>query len=144
MPSQNIQVYEDELPRFDRVRKSTPKRINLEIDAETKSRLVEYQSKSWSEIQARISELEREWDVDRALMAVFAVLGGTTFALGQKVNRKWLALFSVQLGFLFYHSVKGWCPPVAVLRRMGFRTVREIDAEKIALEALLTPTLNTH
>jgi hypothetical protein len=70
-------------------------------------------------------------------MAVFAIVGGTTFVLGEKVNRKWLALFSVQMSFLLYHAVKGWCPPVSVLRRLGFRTVREIEAEKAALESCL-------
>jgi hypothetical protein len=32
-----------------------------------------------------LDELDREWDVDRALMANFAIVGGVTFAVG--VNR---------------------------------------------------------
>jgi hypothetical protein len=35
------------------------------------------------------------------------------------------------------HAVRGWCPPVTVLRALGFRTAKEIDAERQALEAVL-------
>jgi hypothetical protein len=34
------------------------------------------------------------------------------------------------------HAVQGWCPPVPVLRRLGFRTASEIDHERYALKAL--------
>jgi hypothetical protein len=74
-------------------------------------------------------------------MANFAVLGGLTFALGLRsirARRKangWLVLFGTQLGFLLFHSVYGWCPPVPVLRRLGFRTAREIEAERHAIAA---------
>jgi len=39
-------------------------------------------------------------------------------------------------GFLFQHAVQGWCPPVPVLRRLGFRTSYEIEEERQALKAL--------
>jgi hypothetical protein len=38
--------------------------------------------------------------------------------------------------FLFQHAVQGWCPPVPILRRLGYRTAREIDDERAALKAL--------
>ena len=38
--------------------------------------------------------------------------------------------------FLLQHAVQGWCPPVPVFRRLGFRTQPEIDHERYALEAL--------
>jgi hypothetical protein len=34
-------------------------------------------------------------------------------------------------------AVQGWCPPVSLFRRLGFRTQREIDEERFALKALL-------
>jgi hypothetical protein len=37
---------------------------------------------------------------------------------------------------LFQHAVQGWCPPVPLLRRLGYRTSREIDIERVALKAL--------
>jgi hypothetical protein len=38
--------------------------------------------------------------------------------------------------FLFQHAVQGWCPPLPILRRLGFRTASEIDTERYALKAL--------
>jgi len=141
MAASVTQIYENELPKFDRVRNSSAKRATRKIDEKTKTSIQAIANRNDSEIRARIEELEREWDIDRALMAAFAVIGGSTFLAGLKVNRKWWRLFGVQLGFLFHHAVRGWCPPVAVLRRLGFRTTREIDAEKIALESLLKPQM---
>jgi hypothetical protein len=37
---------------------------------------------------------------------------------------------------LFQHAVQGWCPPVPILRRMGFRTIYEIEQERRELLAL--------
>lgn len=48
----------------------------------------------------------------------------------------WLVLPALVTAFLFQHAVQGWCPPVPVLRRLGFRTVYEIEQEKQALKAL--------
>jgi hypothetical protein len=39
-------------------------------------------------------------------------------------------------GFLFQHAIQGWCPPVPVLRKLGFRTSYEIEQERRALMAL--------
>ncbi len=39
-------------------------------------------------------------------------------------------------GFLFQHAVQGWCPPVPILRMLGFRTSYEIEQERRALKAL--------
>ena len=39
-------------------------------------------------------------------------------------------------GFLFQHAVQGWCPPIPILRRLGFRTSYEIEEERAALKAL--------
>lgn len=47
-----------------------------------------------------------------------------------------MAFLTNVLGFLFQHAVQGWCPPVSLLRRLGFRTSSEIDAERYALKAL--------
>jgi hypothetical protein len=41
------------------------------------------------------------------------------------------------LPFLLLHGVKGWCPPLPVLRRLGIRTRDEIDREKYSLLRVL-------
>lgn len=122
---------------YDRVRAHTAPHVNQRIENTTRGSVERYRGAEPERILARLSELEREWDIDRALMATFAVLGGTTFNLGRFVHRRWFDLFQVQLGFLFLHAVVGWCPPTSVLRRMGYRTHSEIEAEKTALRELL-------
>ena len=76
-------------------------------------------------------------------MASSAVLAGLSLSLGvsrpspwQRRNA-WLGLFGAQLGFLLSHSVAGWCPPLPVLRRLGFRTQKEIDVERRCVEHML-------
>ncbi len=34
------------------------------------------------------------------------------------------------------HAIVGWCPPLPLLRSLGFRNRVEIDKEKFALKAL--------
>ena len=49
---------------------------------------------------------------------------------------RWLALPALVTGFLFQHAVQGWCPPLPILRRLGVRTAREIELERVALKML--------
>jgi hypothetical protein len=41
-------------------------------------------------------------------------------------------------GVLLWHAAIGWCPPLPVFRRLGFRTEREILAERETLARRLT------
>lgn len=128
---------------WDRIRARTGADVNARIDRMAASRVARAQSEPTAGVLRHLAELDREWDVDRALMANFAVLGGLTFGLGMARRRPWqsrnpwLVLFGTQLGFLLFHSVAGWCPPLPVLRRLGFRTQKEIDVERRCLEGIL-------
>jgi hypothetical protein len=51
-------------------------------------------------------------------------------------NPRWLALPALAGGFLIQHALRGNCPPYRLLRRLGFRTRREIEQERYALKAL--------
>jgi hypothetical protein len=62
------------------------------------------------------------------------VLAGTSLSLG--VDRRWALLPAIAAGFMMQHVLQGWCPPLPILRRMGFRTAAEIDRERYALKAL--------
>lgn len=121
----------------DRVRRSTATDVNQEIDRRTEAGVQRYVGASRDEILKRIEELDREWDIERALEVNASSLALTGLALGVTVDRRWLALPAVVLGFLFQHGVQGWCPPLPVLRRLGFRTRGEIDREKHGLQSLL-------
>jgi hypothetical protein len=88
------------------------------------------------EIERRLDELDREWDIERTLEANAATLALTGTLLGAFVDRRFLVLPAIVTGFLLQHALQGWCPPVPVFRRLGVRTMAEIDRERYALKAL--------
>jgi hypothetical protein len=128
---------------WDRIRARTSGEVNARIDREAALRVAKVRSEPTAGLLRHLAELDREWDVDRALMANFAILGGLSFTLGVsrrnpwRTRNPWLALFGTQLGFLLFHAVVGWCPPLPVFRRLGFRTQKEIDAERQCVHRIL-------
>jgi hypothetical protein len=88
-------------------------------------------------IQQRLRELDREWDIERAIEANASSLALIGVALGAFVNRRFLVLPAAVAAFLLQHALQGWCPPVPILRRLGFRTQSEIERERCALLRLL-------
>ena len=87
-------------------------------------------------IDDRLRELDVEWDVERILetmSAAISLVGIIGFLAGR---RRWLVLPLAIQAFFLQHAVQGWCPPLPVLRRLGFRTPDEIDRERYALKAL--------
>jgi hypothetical protein len=134
-------------PERDRVRDHTAGHVNARIDRETAERLRAAETAGPEALRRMIARIDREWDVDRALMANFAILGGAVF-LGSVAAAKrrrgrwspWHTLLSVQLTFLLAHAIAGWCPPLPVFRRLGFRTSKEIERERAELAAKLAAT----
>jgi hypothetical protein len=116
----------------DRVRRYTASHVNARIDRLTWATIEERVAAGRDAIIARLKELDREWDVDRVLMANFALLGALTSELGRRYPG-WKHFFRAQQAFLLLHAVVGWCPPLPLFRRMGVRTDKEIAAERNAL-----------
>lgn len=118
-----------------RVEANTSPARQREIDAEMAASL-EACARELERAEARLAELDREWDVERAieLNASALMLGGLVLSL--TVDRKWIVLPLAVSGFLMQHAVQGWCPPIPVLRWLGVRTAREIERERYALKAL--------
>ncbi len=87
-------------------------------------------------IARRLDELDHEWDIERAIEANASTLAFLGVLLGFFVHPYWLLLPAAVTLFLLQHALQGWCPPVPVLRRLGFRTVYEIEQERQALKAL--------
>ena len=119
----------------DRVTDQTDPEVNDQIRRDYLDRVTDY-ARHLDQIEARLEELDREWDIERAIEANAATLALTGVALGVTMDRRWLVLPALVSGFLLQHALQGWCPPVPVLRRMGFRTAAEIDRERFALKAL--------
>lgn len=120
-------------PRHDRVRRHGPEKANEEILREMRERIAWYANRPQDEVERRLEELEREWEIERVLQANAATLSLVGLVLGVTRDRKWLWVPGVVAGFLLQHAVSGWCPPVEVLRRWKLRTREEIDAEQFAL-----------
>jgi hypothetical protein len=130
-------LHAEDTTSADRVRRSTASDVNREIDHQTYSNIRHYANSSEEVINRRIEELDKEWDIERALDVNASTLALTGLLLGVTVNRKWLILPGVVLSFLLQHGLQGWCPPLPLLRRLGVRTRGEIDREKYELKALL-------
>ncbi len=97
---------------------------------------VAYFAQHRDQIAGRLREIDEEWDIERAIEANAAVIAFAGVALAATNSRRWLALPALVTSFLFQHAIQGWCPPVPVLRKLGFRTSYEIEEERRALMAL--------
>lgn len=119
----------------DRVPAHTSTEINRQIQQEMAGR-VRYYDEHRSEIAQRLAVLDQEWDIERAIEANASVLALVGTLMASRGDRRWLVLPALVTTFLFQHAIQGWCPPVPILRRLGFRTSYEIEQERQALKAL--------
>ncbi|MEX1034004.1 MAG: YgaP-like transmembrane domain [Cellvibrionaceae bacterium] len=119
-------------PTSQRVARHSPTHINERI-AQNIRVSIDYYQRHPEEIPQRLQALEREWDIERVLEANASSLVLAGLGLGLWLSRRFLILPVAVGGFLLQHALQGWCPPVPVLRRLGFRTQSEIDTEKNAL-----------
>jgi hypothetical protein len=119
----------------ERVPAHTKEEVNRKIKKKIEEDIVFYASCGSAGVERRLKELEREWDIERFLETGASSLTILGAALGVTVSRKWFILPAIVGGFLLQHAIQGWCPPLAVLRRFGVRTMSEIDQERYALKA---------
>jgi hypothetical protein len=82
-----------------RVPAHTAAPVNRAISRTTEAN-IQYYAAHLDEIEERLNELDREWDIERTVVPAARYVGG----------------------FLLQHAVEGWCPPLPVFRRMGVRT----------------------
>lgn len=119
-----------------RVEENTSQEINAAIRRRTQERVARCAAAGALAISRRLNELDQEWDIERTLEANAASASLVGLGLGTLVNRRWYMLSAAVAGFLLQHAIQGWCPPVPILRRLGFRTAAEIEEERVALKAL--------
>lgn len=119
----------------ERVAARTDEDVNRRIREETEVR-VSYFAEHPREIDRRLDELDREWDIERTLEANAATAALVGLTLAVTVDRRWIALPVGVAGFLLQHALQGWCPPLPVFRRFGVRTSAEIERERYALKYL--------
>lgn len=119
-----------------RVARNTSEEINDRIRRRITDNVARCAAAGPEAIEHRLAELEREWDIERTLEANASSLALAGLGLGTFVDRRFFVLPTLVAAFLLQHALQGWCPPVPILRRLGFRTQSEIEQERYALKAL--------
>ncbi|HEY6976155.1 MAG TPA: MerC domain-containing protein [Chitinophagaceae bacterium] len=119
----------------DVVRKNTSPDINQRVDIEIREHLNQYYNDP-SKIDRRLCELDHEWDIERVFQLNAAALSLMGLWRGITTHRVWFILPAAVAGFLALNATEGWCPPITLLRRLGFRTRQEIEKEKYALKTI--------
>lgn len=118
-----------------RVYDHTRSSINSMIERRTMRRL-SYYADHPDEIQQRLEQLDEEWDIERVLATGSSTLTLSGILLSLSRSPRWLLLSLAVQGFFLQHALQGWCPPLPVFRRLGFRTQYEIESERYALKML--------
>ena len=119
-----------------RVPQQTDPEVNQAIRRRTQDNIARCAAGGLSAVNRRLAELDREWDIERLLEANAATASLIGLFLGATKSRKWFLFPAAISGFLLQHAVQGWCPPLPIFRRLGFRTSAEIDEERYALKVL--------
>ena len=121
---------------INRVPDNTADEVNQKIRRRTEEHVARTAAGGPHAIDRRLAELEREWDIERyveTLAPSFTLFGMLMAATGSK---RWLILPAAVQTFFLQHALQGWCPPIPLLRRLGVRTIHEIEQERYALKAL--------
>jgi len=105
--------------------------INDRLDQMTEANL----KRAVEEPEDRLAKLDREWELERAVLLPFAVMGGVALGLGLRRNWRWRFPLVAQIASMTAQALFGWSPQAAVLRLLGFRRRREIEAERAGLMA---------
>ena len=119
-----------------RVPEQTADHVNEQIRRQMEERVALIAAAGPEAITRRLEELDREWDTERTLETNAATLTVVGSALALFVDRRFALIPLVVSGFLLQHAVQGWCPPLPVFRRSGYRTQFEIEQERYALKAI--------
>ena len=120
----------------ERVPQHTAEHVNAEIRRRTEKHVARCAAAGREAINRRLAELDEEWDIERTLEANAATLTAAGAALALFSDRRFAVVPLVVGSFLLQHAVQGWCPPLPVFRRYGFRTQSEIAYERYALKAM--------
>jgi hypothetical protein len=131
-----MQVIGTIAPTTTRIESNTQPEMNELIRLRTDAQLARLENAERIELDARLAELDREWDAERALQVTAGSAILASVALGLALDRRFLWLTAGVLAFFGQHALQGWCPPLPLLRRRGVRTMREIERERYAVKAL--------
>ena len=119
---------------YDKVRKLSLKSFNKSIDEDTDSIIQLVVAEGPISISERLNELDREWDIDKAVMLFQSglIIVQLARAMSRPSKNKLLGPL-IQTPLLVLHATLGWSPVTMMFRKLGFRTRFEIQAEREVL-----------
>jgi hypothetical protein len=120
----------------DRFKANTNAWVNRGIRDKIVFDATQYMNKDFEEINARIRELDYEWDIERVVGTCVSLIVLAGLPLGYAVNSYCLLISAAGGVFLLSHALIGWSPLLPIVRGMDFRTASEIYEEKTALRIL--------
>jgi hypothetical protein len=121
----------------DEVRAHAPGEVNKRIDERVERCVRHMAEQERSEISRYLEKLEREWDLNRAVMVVGSAVAALGLWLGRRDGSRWRLLSGVAAGMMLQQGLMGFGPLAELVRAVaGVRTRKEIDLEKFALKAL--------
>jgi hypothetical protein len=97
-----------------------------------------------SSAAARLRRLDREMDQEQALQFGAAALGFVGAMLSLTLSSVFVLLPACAIAMLTQYRIQGWCPPLALLARLGLRSSAEIEGERYALAAAVDDAREPH
>ncbi len=88
-------------------------------------------------IARRLRELAEERDLESVLESRASLVASLGFMAGALVNRRLPSIPVSWTASLVRLAATNWLPMETLLRRMGLRTSREIEIERVALRLML-------
>lgn len=110
--------------------------MNHQFEERLKESISEYVGADRHAIDQRLLELDSEWNIERLIETRAPLMIAFGIGLGLAYDKKWFALPLLAASMVVLHNLQDWCPPLAALRRLGFRTAKEINEERFALKSL--------
>lgn len=106
------------------------------IEERVKEHVRYYSTLGTEALDRRLEELDREWDMERAVTIGLSGLGLFGLAIGRLGGRSFRLLTWMSLPLLFAFTQGRWSPPSFLKETLGLRNRRIIEEERYALKAL--------
>ena len=114
----------------------TPRAMDRRVEAAIGAQL-RYCAGNRRRLARRLRELEEERDLESVLESRASLVESLGFMAGAVVNRRLPSVPVSWTASLVRLAATSWLPMETLLRRMGLRTSREIEIERMALRLML-------